>query len=252
MGKVIMSGIVPPLEYTAPIKGILASDLAVGSVVKLMEGGVATEYLVVNQGKPSGSSLYDDSCDGLWLLRKYIKENGIWNSTNENDYAGSTIHNYLNSTFFSLLGNNEQDAINQVKIPYRPGSGTATTINRGAKGLSTKVFLLSSTEVGFTGILNNEGAVLSYFLGCSNTGSDDKRIAYLNATANPWWLRTPGKTGVEYAILVWSDGNYTNHFCSGSTSGPGGNTYPYGIRPALVLPPNALFDKETLILKGVK
>ena len=29
MGKVIMSGIVPPLE--APISGILASDLAVGS-----------------------------------------------------------------------------------------------------------------------------------------------------------------------------------------------------------------------------
>ena len=47
--------------HTAPISGILASDLAVGSVVKLMEGGVATDYLVVNQGKTSGSSLYDRS-----------------------------------------------------------------------------------------------------------------------------------------------------------------------------------------------
>ena len=63
MGQVIMSGIVPPLEYTAPIKDILASDLVVGSTVKLMENGVSTEYLVVNKGKPSGSSLYDDSCD---------------------------------------------------------------------------------------------------------------------------------------------------------------------------------------------
>ena len=62
MGKVIMSGIVPPL--VAPVTGILAGDLAVGSSVYLMENGAAAKYLVVNQGKPSGSSLYDDSCDG--------------------------------------------------------------------------------------------------------------------------------------------------------------------------------------------
>lgn len=46
MGKVIMSGIVPLL--TKPSTGILASDLAVGSTVKLMEGGTAVDYLVVN------------------------------------------------------------------------------------------------------------------------------------------------------------------------------------------------------------
>ena len=237
--------------HTAPSAGILASTLAVGSSVYLMENGVAAEYLVVNQGKPSGSSLYDASCDGLWLLRKDIKENGIWHSTNKNNYAGSTIHNYLNGTFFDSLGGVEQSSIKQVKIPYRGGSGTGTTITSGANGLSTKVFLLSSTEIGFTGILNNEGAVLSYFLGCSNTGSDGKRVAYLNTTATAWWLRTPGKTGVEYAILVWTDGDYTNTFCSGSTSGSGGNTYYYGIRPALILPSNAMFDADTLILKGV-
>ena len=78
MGKVIMSGIVPPLvpPFVAPVvTGIFSGDLAVGSVVKLIENGVATEYLVVNQGKPSGSSLYDDSCDGTWLLRNDIYEN---------------------------------------------------------------------------------------------------------------------------------------------------------------------------------
>ena len=90
MGKVIMSGIVPPL--VAPITGILASDLAVGSVVKLMENGAAAKYRVVNQGKPSGSSLYDDSCDGTWLLRKDIKEKRQWNSSDVNDYENSLIH----------------------------------------------------------------------------------------------------------------------------------------------------------------
>ena len=49
MGKVIMSGIVPPL--VAPVTGILAGDLAVGSSVYLMENGAAAKYLVVNQGE---------------------------------------------------------------------------------------------------------------------------------------------------------------------------------------------------------
>ena len=72
MGKVIMSGIVPLLK--APVTEILAQDIAVGSTVKLMEGGTAVEYLVVNQGIPSNSSLYDASCDGTWLLRKALLE----------------------------------------------------------------------------------------------------------------------------------------------------------------------------------
>ena len=43
-------------------------DVAVGTVVKLKENGVAQDYLVVHQGLPS--SMYDASCNGTWLLRK--------------------------------------------------------------------------------------------------------------------------------------------------------------------------------------
>lgn len=90
MGRVIMSGIVPLLK--APVTGVLASSLAVGSTVKLMEGGTAVDYLVVNQGIPSNSGLYDASCDGTWLLRKDIHSERQWNSSNVNDYANSTIN----------------------------------------------------------------------------------------------------------------------------------------------------------------
>lgn len=62
MGKVIMSGIVPQLK--APSTGILASDLAVGDIVKLTENGTPVEYIVVNQGIPENSGLYDSSCNG--------------------------------------------------------------------------------------------------------------------------------------------------------------------------------------------
>lgn len=89
MGKVIMSGIVPTLK--APSTGILAQDIAVGSVVKLMEGGTAVEYLVVNQGIPENSSLYDASCDGTWLLRKDIHSNRQWHTSDVNEYETALL-----------------------------------------------------------------------------------------------------------------------------------------------------------------
>lgn len=244
MGKVIMSGIVPPL--VAPVTGILAGDLAVGSSVYLMENGVAAEYLVVNQGIPSASSRYDASCDGTWLLRKDLYEKRAWHSSNVNSYANSTIHSYLNSTFLGLFDANIQSAIKQVKLPYRAGSGYGTTVTSGANGLSAKIFLLSASEVSFSFsyMPSNEGAELSYFAGCADSAADSKRIANLNGSAAYWWLRSPycnSGAGSAGALRVYADGDCGGGGCSGS----------YGIRPALVLPSTAVFDEETLILKGV-
>lgn len=50
--------------HTTPSATILASDLAVGDIVKLTENGTPVEYIVVNQGIPENSSLYDSSCNG--------------------------------------------------------------------------------------------------------------------------------------------------------------------------------------------
>ena len=139
---------------------------AVGSIVKLKENGALVDYIVVHQGKPS--SLYDASCDGTWLLRKDILETRQWHSSNVNDYANSTIKAYLNSTFLARFDANIQAQIKQVKIPYRPGSGTSQTVNSGANGLSCKIFLLSDREVGYTqsnvnSYIVNDGAKLDYF-----------------------------------------------------------------------------------------
>ena len=246
MGKVIMSGIVPPL--VAPITGILASDLAVGSVVKLMENGVAAEYLIVNQGKPSGRSLYDASCDGTWLLRKDIHSNRQWNPSNVNKYESSAINTWLNGDFFNTLGSVEQAAVKQVKIPYRKNGGSVGVDQSGANGLLYKIFLLSGYEVGWTTSDNSyfpvDGAKLSYFESGTGSSANNKRIANLNGSAAYWWLRSPycnSGSGSAGALRVYADGDWGGSGCSGS----------YGIRPALVLPSNAVFDEETLILKGV-
>lgn len=51
---------------------VLASSLAVGSSVYCNVNGTKTEFIIVHQSKPS--SLYDDSCNGTWLLMKDIYE----------------------------------------------------------------------------------------------------------------------------------------------------------------------------------
>lgn len=52
---------------------VALSSKAVGSIVKLKVGGVAKNFIVVHQGRPS--SVYDTSCDGTWLLMEDCYEN---------------------------------------------------------------------------------------------------------------------------------------------------------------------------------
>ena len=159
---------------------VTLSSKAIGSTIKLKVNGSAKDFIVVHQGKPS--SVYDDSCNGTWLLMKDIYESRQWHSSNTNDYANSTIHSYLNSTFLAMFDSNIQKAIKQVKLPYRKGSGTSTTVTSGSNGLSAKIFLLSATETSFSFssyMPSGEGAELAYFKGCADNSSDSKRVAYL-------------------------------------------------------------------------
>lgn len=208
---------------------------AVGSTIKLKVNGSARNFIVVHQGKPS--SVYDDSCNGTWLLMKDIYESRQWDSSNTNDYANSTIHSYLNSTFLNLFESNIKNAIKQVKIPYRKGHGTSTTVTGGSNGLSAKIFLLSATETSFSYsyMPRGEGTELAYFKGCADKDSDSKRVAYLNGSATGWWLRSPG-CNITYkrALEVGSNGDCGDTGCSNS----------HGIRPTLIMPSTTLVDES--------
>ena len=214
---------------------VTLSSKAIGSTIKLKVNGSAKDFIVVHQGKPS--SVYDDSCNGTWLLMKDIYENRQWHSSNTNDYANSTIHSHLNSTFLNLFESNIKNAIKQVKLPYRKGSGTSTTVTSGSNGLSAKIFLLSATETSFnfsSYMPSGEGAELAYFKGCADNSSDSKRVAYLNGSATVWWLRSPCCNNFGNALYVLSNGDWGYNVCSNS----------YGIRPALILPSTLLVSDD--------
>ena len=209
---------------------------AVGSIVKLNVNGAAKEFIVVHQGKPS--SLYDESCDGTWLLMKDIFEATRWHSSDVNNLENSTIHSILNSTLLNAFESNIRDAIKQVKIPYRKNGGSSGSDQSGANGLLCKIFLLSGYEIGFTTSDNpyfpQDCAKLSYFESGTDTSANNKRIAKLNGSADHWWLRSPFTYSTSLVWLVNYDGVVETSKASNST----------GIRPALILPPDMEVDSS--------
>ena len=198
---------------------------AVGSIVKIKVNGASKDFIVVQQGNPN-TGTYDASCDGTWLLMKDIYTTSTF-SSNNNSYKDSSIHSYLNSTFFNLIDGDIRNAIKQVKIPYQNGTGSGGSLATGSNGLSTKVFLLSGYEVGWTtsdnGYFPKDGVRLAYF--GNSSGGSSKRIAYNGSSAAIWWLRSPYTSSSNNVWSVNTDGSSGNRYLSS-----------YGVRPAFILP----------------
>lgn len=207
------------------------STLAVGSSVYLNVGGVRKEFLIVHQGKPS--SMYDESCNGTWLLMKDCYEKRPLSTSYSNAYETSTVNTYLNGPFLGLFDSDIQGIIKQVKIPYHKGGGNGGTDQSGANGLSCKVFLLSPCELIARGSLNGvkDGEKLDYFKNTGTTAAEE-RIAYLNGAKSMWLLRTPITNGNTYVAAVAEDGSLSTAYVTNEN----------GIRPALILPSDTLVD----------
>ena len=198
----------------------------VGSTIQINENGSPVDYIVVHRGNPD-PSMYDASCDGIWVLRKDIHSNRAHHSSH-NIYSQSNIHNWMNLEFLPTLDTSIQSAIAQVKIPYVDGYGNSGNLKTGADGLSTKVFLLSGCEIGFSlssysTTLVGDGSKLDYF----SESDNNTRIAYLNGSAAAWWCRTPNKA---------STSNYFNVTTTGAANYNVSNANTIGARPAFILP----------------
>lgn len=241
MGRCIVAGGKP--DMAAPVAGILLSSIAEGSIVKLNENGSPVEFYVAKHD-------YESALNGTGrtlLVRKDCYDKRQWHSSKVNDYQNSTIHAWLNGEFYNQLGDIEKNSIKQVKIPYRAGSGNDRTVTSGENGLSSKIFLLSPREAGIRSTDENssinDGAKLDYFEYGLESSALKKRKALFDGEATNWWTRSP---------YIVSNGTYALAIAyTGNTAGTVSPTSSNGIRPALVLQSNALFDKTTLLLKGV-
>ena len=208
---------------------------AVGSIVKIKVNGASKDFIVVQQGNPN-TSTYDSSCAGTWLLMKDIYTTSTFG--NNNSYKDSSIHTYLNGTFYNLIDSDIRAAIKQVKIPYLNGTGGGDgSLATGANGLSTKVFLLSGYEVGWTTSddrnFPKDGIRLAYF--GSGSGGNSKRVAYNGSSTAMWWLRSPHTDNYGSVWAVNTEGSYD----AGRW-----NYHSCGVRPALILPSTLLVSDD--------
>lgn len=241
--------------------GPTVAELPVGSSVFLEDVANGTvylrEYIVVHQGNPN-SAMYDVSCDGTWLLKKfaYLENSSMaYGDSQDNDYRNSRMHRSGSPTLSTTdltTGNlrNVKDStkqfIKQVKIPYFNGPGNNGTMADGADGFQTYSFLLSAMEVGLAPSPDSrptDGACLDYFAGSEEIDTIRKCDKENGSTVGvAWWLRTPmlvasNRTADAY-LRVDSDGS-----CGFAL-----NTIEYGVRPALVLDSRTRFDPETNIV----
>lgn len=203
------------------------STAAVGQEVNLPVNGVMTPHIVVHIGNPD-PELYDASCDGVWLLRKDIVENGQWNASNVNTLSGSVIMTTMQG-YVDDYDETVQAAIKTVKIPYCVGNGSST-VNSGADGLECKMFPLGVYEVGWTTDVNPrfpvDGARLAYFLDGTGAAALQQRIAALNSSPSHWFTRSPLTNNAQIVCNIYPNGSH------------GGNSAieSYGIRPCFIFP----------------
>ena len=208
---------------------------SIGAKVKIKIDGTDKNFIVIHQGKPG--DMYDESCNGTWLLMEDIYANMVWDSGKSNILEASDIDAYLNNTFFNLIDESVRSKILEAKIPYRKNGGSGGTDQSGLNGLPRKVFMLSGYEVGWTNSTNsgfpNDGAKLSYFISGTTSAANNKRIAKLNGSSTSWWLRSPCAGYTGDALYVNSGGDWVRSSASNS----------YGVRPAFILP-SSLFVSD--------
>lgn len=226
-------------EGVTPTAGVPISELPVGQIVKINENGAPIEYIIVHIGNPGW--MYDQSCDGYWLLRKDIAERHDWDvDGTPEDYSISTIHTYLNDEWMSRYESGFLSVIKTVKVPYTKGTFSDNKLIHGANGVSCKFFLLSLGELNlFPGQYDmyiTDGIALSYFNINDIDEASLKRIATYNGRANTWMSRTRSENN-NYIYCI-DEGGIPGHRYS----------YDDGVRPALILPYDIIIDHDMNVI----
>lgn len=192
-------------------------------------------YIGVGDNSKKVSKMYvgvsgqSKAVQGVWLMAKNCVTSLRFNSVRRRDITNSEAMNWLNSTFYNALA--IKDFVKTVKIPYY-GTGNSPSLYIGANGYSTKVFLLSAVEAGFTGryasAFVGDGGKLAYF--DYTDDSNYKRAVTLNGNGVEWWMRTPRRDISYYqedqAVKPNTSGGY----------GRGWVNESHGIRPVFIVP----------------
>lgn len=230
---------------------ILLGQVAVGGVVHLRVDGEYIPFRVMHHGKPS--SLYDDSfVGGTILCMDYTGSAYSTQMVSDEDdgkvnYAQSYLHQELNQTWLSKLDPAMQQAVMEVRIPYRTDiDGQPYTVASGSSGLAAKVWLPSLSEVTDTIQYDIsygepyvvEGAMFDYWKDADENQYSKWRCEGWHLNDDGWGTRTPS--------MYYGESSMAPYFYRMSDSGHGYSISDnvVAVWPCLVMPDTLAVDGE--------
>ena len=221
--------VIRPRKKATPI-----SDIEVGSSVYCKVNGVRTEFLIVQKGNPD-TSIYDSSCDGVWLLAKDLSDKSIYYDRCYTYEARTDLWKYLNNTLRPKL--NIGNIIKEAKVPCYDGNHQDHTTQ-----ILSPIFPLSVTEMGVQNQYGaTEGKKLDYFVYeyTDEAQSKAKRIAYVSGTSNAdtYWTRTTNYR-YSYQYCIATNGDISNRSANDSLY----------VRPCFIVPSDTKVDASGNIL----
>ena len=206
-----------------PIAGTPLSQLAEGTLIKILENGSPVElYLAKHSYEPSLNG------EGRELLvRKDVYDQRQWNSSGVNTWASSTMRSWLNGAYKSLFSSRVQSLMGATTYRYTPGDRDNDVTTR-----ADAVFLMSVTELGLS---NDSGNVEGSSLPIASV----LRIAHQNGSATQQFTRSPHINDDVNICCVGFNGGLFAAAC----------TDTHGSRPCFTLPATALVDQDLNLIE---
>ena len=219
-------GVTSPGAFASatPIAGTPLSQLAEGTLIKILENGAPVEFYLAKHS-------YEPSLNGAGrelLVRKDIYDERTWkNSSEATNWASCALRNWLNNEYLLKFSPQVKTMIATTLYPYILGPLDYIPTQR-----SDAIFSLSLTELGDSSTQRNgEGSVLPI--------SNVLRIAQLNGSPFNQWTRSTNQNDVNRAGIITSAGE--GRFIDATSS--------YGSRPCFTLPATALVDADLNLIE---
>lgn len=209
-----------------PMAGTPLSQLAVGTLIKILENGSPVEFYLAKHN-------YEPSLNGEGrelVVRKELYNYSLWNTLRSNKYASSTIDRWLNNTYKNLLSSFTRSAMNSTFFYSTVGGGdyTIATIDRS-------IFILSLTELGKSeSYVNREGSPVPI--------ASTLRVGSMNGEAVYQNTRSPVNDNGNNIICLYPDGE--NTVVSDPTNSAAKT------RPCFTLPNTALVDADLNLIES--
>ena len=207
-------GVASPGAFTnaTPVAGTPLSQLAEGTLIKILENGSPVEFYLAKHNYESGLN----GAGRELVVRKDIYDWREWNSTSYNDYSVCSLDSWFNTTYLNVLSASVRALIGSTQFFFTRAVGD------DASPLERAVFALSVTELGIQG---QEGSPLPI--------ASTLQVARQNGHATNQWTRSP-ESSYNHVWEIKSNGDAEGVNCYSDS----------GSRPCFTLPSGALVDAD--------